>query len=220
MNAPDSPFSAIPAHIPDRITHYVYGRTFSAVLDPLPKSLADLLHPPLLLMPKRLSFDLTSEKSPLSVTNEDLLWLGDAWPHLDHINIGQSTSRFNLKTELLFQSVSVAPPRVQHETAVAIDMMFPHLNLRSMRPGDRGSARSGPWVNIWKTPLEIMRRGRKNYVLSETGCKSAVPEVPSEMPVDGGDRRPPRYQAHEVPTVNVPGWNVVVMDESGTESEE
>lgn len=253
VNALDSPFSAIVSHVPSTITHY--SSAFCAALDPLPKSLIDLLHPLPSLLPKLVSFDLTSEKSPLSVTNHDLARLGDAWPHLEHLNVSHSMGRFNLKDvrrpdvwglaalaqrcselgmislpelgvgkpsgpsstdaepqrktipflehrlrELLFQSITVSSTKAQHETAVAIDMVFPYLDLKKMRPGDRGTTRSGPWVNIWKT-LEIMRWGRRNRALPEGGCDSAVPEVP-EMPGDGADRRhrpAGLHQAHQVP---------------------
>ncbi len=247
MNAP---FSAIAPHIPDTITGY--SCTFSAALDPLPKSLADLLDSLPSRMPKLVSFDLTSEKSPLSVTNDDLARLGDAWPLLRHFTIRQSADRFNLEgvrrphvsalaalakrcpklktlnlpeldiakptgantnnaipiplldhrlKELLFQSISISPTKAQHEAAVAIDMMFPHLDLRTMRPGYRGATKSGVWVNMWKT-LEIMRWGRKNRALADGGCESAVPEVP-EMPVEEVTRRrlglPLPHHAHHLP---------------------
>ncbi|KAI1788313.1 hypothetical protein LXA43DRAFT_1025821 [Ganoderma leucocontextum] len=238
VNSLEVPLADIASHIPDTIAHY--SCTFCAPLSPLPVALADLLQQLLSKMPNLVAFNLLSEKSPLSVTNNDLVRVGDAWPKLDHLNIRQWANRYNLKVvrrptvsglaqlamrcpkledvslpeldiskaaeprgipfldhrlkELLFQSVSNAPQGAQHEAAVAIDMVFPHLMLHRMRPAPAvgGSTRtSTPWVNVWKT-LQLMRLGRYNHMLRETGAESAVPKVP-EMPVDREDRAPGIY---------------------------
>ncbi|PIL32742.1 hypothetical protein GSI_04857 [Ganoderma sinense ZZ0214-1] len=298
-NVPNSPFSTIVPHIPNTVTGF--SCAFCAVLDPLPKSLSDLLGPLPPRLPNLASFDLTSEKSPLSVTNDDLAQLSDAWPLLAHLNVRVTVSaaRFNLQTvrrpdvhglaalaqrcpqletlhlpeldidkpspsgngpdavekapvpipflshrlkELLVQSVSLAPTKAQHEAAVALDMLFPYLDLRTMRPGQGGAATAtgGAWATIWRT-LEIMRWGRQNRALAEGGCDAAVPEVP-DMPAEpGGVRRrllPPVAHAHALlqpvqqmppppppPPLPLPIFNandlhaVMVDDDSGTESE-
>ena len=241
----DASLTAIASHIPDTITHCAC--IFRASLSPLPTSLAGFLQPLLLKMPNLESFDLSSKRSPLSITNDDLIWFGDAWPKLHHLNIRQWTYRFNHKnvrrpnvsglaelakrcpnlrmlclpeldisrtTEpkvirfidhrleyLLLQSVSTAPTQALHEVAVAIDAMFPHLNLHKMRPIPGGP--STQWVNVWKT-LWIMRWGRRNYTLSEDGVDSTVLEVPDISL--GRDDRAPRPNAHDAQVRHNPIW--------------
>ena len=234
MDAVGTPFNALAPHLPTTITQY--NATFrAAALSPLPVALANLIHPLLSKMPKLNDFDLSAEKSSLSVTNDDLLRIGDAWPHLTRLSIEQSPTRSNLHdvrrpdvsglaelakrcpklemislpeldaskpTEpravpflghrlkrLLFQSASIVPARALHEAAVAISIMFPHLELDDMQPRAYPPARvNTQWSHIWRT-LEIMRWGRKYYELSESGCESTVPEVPElNNPSDRDDR--------------------------------
>ena len=252
----EAPLTAIAAHIPDTIAHY--STTFCAPLSPTPTSLADLIEQLLSKMPNLATFDFFSDKTPLSVTNDDLVRIGDAWPQLHHFNVRQWTCRYNLGNvrrptvaglaelatrcpkladislpelnigkaaaqlepdsepcvipfldhglKVLFvQSVSNAQQATQHEAALALDMVFPHLDLERMQPavGARGALRPcTPWVNMWKA-LQVMRMGRNNQLLRDRGAAGVVPKVP-EMPED----RAPEVYAHrvQVRSLDSVGW--------------
>ncbi|KAM5544976.1 hypothetical protein V8D89_001087 [Ganoderma adspersum] len=258
----EAPLTAIAAHIPDTIVHY--NSTFCAPLSPTPASLADLLQQLLSKMPNLVTFNLFSEETPLSVTNDDLVRIGDAWPQLYHLNVRQWTGRYNLGTvrrptvaglaelatrcpkltdvslpelnigkaaahpdsepraipfldhglkQLFVQSVSNAQQAAQHEAALALDMIFPHLELERMRPAVGGPATRPctQWVNVWKT-LQIMRMGRNNQLLRDRGAAGTVPKVP-EMPVDREDRASHRVQVLPAPEIIDPS------DSEGSEFE-
>ena len=221
----DGQFAAVLAHLPNTLTQY--ASTFCAPLDPATMSIMDLVQPLMSKLPNLNDFGFFADKSPLSVTNDDLVHLGDAWPHLTHLRIEQSPTDSNLQDarrpnisglielarrcpklktislpeldasrpaepratpflghrlkHLFFQSASVVPALALNEAAVAINMIFPHLELHEMRPRPNLPVGvNAQWAHIWGT-LEIMRWGRRDYILYENGCDSAVPEV-SEMP--------------------------------------
>ncbi|PIL32741.1 hypothetical protein GSI_04856 [Ganoderma sinense ZZ0214-1] len=226
----DGQFAAVAAHLPDTLTQY--ASTFCAPLGSDPMAVMDLIKPLLSKMPMLDDFRVVAEKSALSVANDDLILLGDAWPHLTRLTIRQCTTgpRSNLPDarrplnvsglaelarrcpkltmlslpeldaskpaeprpapflghrlkQLCFQGASSAPARALNEAAVAINIMFPHLELHEMQPRAKCPAKvDAAWAHIWNT-LEIMRWGRRDYILSERGCESAVPEVP-EMASD------------------------------------
>ncbi|PIL32722.1 hypothetical protein GSI_04837 [Ganoderma sinense ZZ0214-1] len=241
-NSLEEPLATIAAHIPDTIKHY--SSTFCSPLSHAPTSLTDLLQQLLSKMPDLVSFHLFSDKTPLSVTNDDLVRIGNAWPQLDRLNVRQWTGRYNQSgvrrptvaglaelakrcpkltdlslpelsiskkataaaspsdsesesgsdpraiplldhhlKELLFQSLSNSPAGAQYEAAVALDMIFPHLDLGRMRLALGGpSARACvQWMNVWRT-LQIMRLGRNNQLLRDAGAVAGIPKVP-EIPV-------------------------------------